>query len=236
MDTPALSPHAAAAAAATCAPAELLRTPRLRLREFAAGDEPALQRMHQDARLRSQLIDDAPLHDAAAAAHFVRRIAEVYRAWPGLGIWHCQLVASGSDRGAGSDGHAAPDAAGGAFVGWFSLMPMVGHAGEVELGSRLLPAYWGSGVALDGGEALLDHAFARLGLARVWGVCDSANRGARLCLGALGFGPGALAPYGGGAQALHHQVDAARFARALAQPRRRRLQQAAVRLRDAAAA
>lgn len=226
MDTLAPSPRPTAAATPGARlPAELLRTPRLRLREFAAGDEPALQRMHQDARLRSQLIDDAPLHDTATAAQFVRRIAEVYRAWPGLGIWHCQLPGQDSavDGDEGSDG--------GAFAGWFSLMPMDGHPGEVELGSRLLPAYWGSGVALDGGEALLDHAFARLGLARVWGVCDPANRGARMCLDALGFRPGAMAPYGDGGLALHHQVDAGRFRRALAQARRLRLQQAARRLR-----
>jgi hypothetical protein len=34
-------------------PAVLLRTPRLLLREFAPGDEPALQRMHEDPRLRA---------------------------------------------------------------------------------------------------------------------------------------------------------------------------------------
>lgn len=192
----------------------LLRTARLVMREFLPGDELALQRMHQDARLRAQLIDDAPLEQPATAALFVRRIRALYDAHPGLGIWHTRTLRDGS------------------FAGWFSLMPLAGHPGEVELGSRLLPAHWGSGLALDGGEALLRHAFERLQLARVWGVCDPANRGARLALAALGFGPGAMAPCPGGGPALHHQVDAARFRRAQARPRRERLQAAARTLRQ----
>lgn len=209
----ALAPTTQPVPLAPPAAAELLRTPRLVLREFAPGDEPALQRMHATPRLRTQLIDDAPLHEPATAALFVRRIAEVYRAHPGLGIWHAGLPAGGAQGGDG-------------FAGWFSLMPLPGHPGEVELGSRLLPLHWGSGLALDGGEALLHHAFDRLGLPRVWGLCAPANRGARLCLAALGFGPGVMAPCDGG-EALHHSVDAARFRRALALPRRRRLAQAA---------
>jgi RimJ/RimL family protein N-acetyltransferase len=220
MDALALSlrqPPARHQAVAAATPWELLRTARLALREFAPGDEPALQRMHQDARVRAQLIDDAPLQQAATAALFVRRMAEVYRAHPGLGIWHARSLV---------DGAAADDG----FAGWFSLMPLTGHPGEVELGSRLLPAHWGSGLALEGGEALLHHAFGRLRLSRVWGLCDPANRGARLALAALGFGPGAMAPCPGG-QALHHQVDAGRFHRALARSRRERLQHAARQLR-----
>lgn len=194
-------------------PTVLLRTPRLLLREFAPGDEAALQRMHDDPRLRAHLIDDAPLHEAATAALFVRRIATVYRAHPGLGIWHASAL---------GEGHAHD----GAFAGWFSLMPLPGHPGEVELGSRLLPLHWGSGLALEGGEALLQHAFGRLGLSRVWGLCAADNRGARLCLAALGFGPGVMAPCEGG-QALHHSLDAARFRRAMALPRHARRRQAA---------
>jgi RimJ/RimL family protein N-acetyltransferase len=194
-----------------------LQTPRLRLREFAPGDEPALQRMHQDPRLRAQLIDDAPLERPSAAALFVQRIAAVYRTRRGLGIWH---ASTGS----------------GEFAGWFSLMPLDGHAGEVELGSRLLPRHWGSGLALDGGEALLTHAFGSLGLPRVWGLCHPANRGARLCLAALGFGEGVMAACSSAAsgQALHHVVDGPRFQRARAQPRRQRLQRAAQMLRELA--
>jgi RimJ/RimL family protein N-acetyltransferase len=199
---------------------ELLCTARLVLREFAPGDEPTLQRMHQNERLRAQLIDDAPLHLADTAALFVRRMGELYRAQPGLGIWHARLLHDGAD-------------ASGGFAGWFSLMPLTGHPGEVELGSRLLPAHWGSGLALEGGQALLHHAFTRLGLPRVWGLCDPANRGARLALAALGFGPGEMAPCPGG-QALYHQIDATRFRRALARPRRERLQDAATQLRAVA--
>ena len=195
---------------------ELLRTGRLVLREFAPGDEGLLQRMHEDERLRAQLIDDVPLHEPAVAALFVRRIGEAYRTRPGLGIWHTRVASS--DR----------------FVGWFSLMPLDGHPGEVELGARLLPPFWGHGLALEGGEALLQHAFGRLGQARVWGLCHPDNRGARLCLAALGFGRGVMAPCESCAEgeALHHVVDAARWRRAMARSRQERLRQSARSLRE----
>lgn len=197
---------------------ELLRTGRLALREFAAGDEAALRRMHLDPRLRRHLIDDVPLQEPPVAARFVRRVAEVYRRHPGLGIWHTRLTGVATDDG---------------FAGWFSLMPLAGHPGEVELGARLLPSLWGHGLALEGGEALLQHAFRGLGLGRVWALCDPANRGARLCLAALGFGPGVMAPCEGceGGEAMHHVIDASRWRRAMARPRRERVQQAARRLR-----
>ena len=70
--------------------------------------------MHQDARLRSQLVDDAPLHDAATAARFVRRIAEVYRARTGLGIRCCPLYPGATMTALSPNRIAAPSPAGSA--------------------------------------------------------------------------------------------------------------------------
>jgi RimJ/RimL family protein N-acetyltransferase len=165
------------------------RTRRLVLREFAASDHDALVAMHSDPRLRAHLVDDYPLHQSAVVRVFLERIAQIYRRHEGLGIWHTTAL--------------EPQAR---FAGWFNLMPMAERPGEVEIGSRLLPLAWGSGLGLEGGELLLDHAFDDLGLKHVWGICHPANRSAQAVLAALGFVPLGVMPYDGG-QASHYRID-----------------------------
>jgi RimJ/RimL family protein N-acetyltransferase len=178
----------ARAVAAPFAPA-WARTRRLALREFAANDLDALLQMHRDPRLRAHLVDDYPLHDPAVAQLFLERMAQIYRHHEGLGIWYASQL--------------EPQAR---FAGWFNLMPMAERPGEVEIGSRLVPQAWGSGLALEGGELLLDHAADRLGLARVWGICHPGNRSAQAVLATMGFTPVGLMPYDGG-MACHYRIE-----------------------------
>jgi RimJ/RimL family protein N-acetyltransferase len=167
-------------------------TPRLVLREFdavGATDVAALVSMHEDPRLRAHLVDDYPLDVPAVARLFVQRLAQLYRRHEGLGIWRAGAL------------DPTPT-----FAGWFSLMPIAEMPGEVEIGSRLLPRFWGHGLALEGGELLLAHAFGDLRLDRVWGFCHPDNRPAQAVLAALGFAPAGLKPYDG-SLALHHHID-----------------------------
>lgn len=166
------------------------RTRRLALREFGPQDRDALVRMHGDPRLRAHLVDDYPMHDPAVVRVFLERLACIYRRHEGLGIWHATLL------------EPQP-----MFAGWFNLMPMAERPGEVEIGSRLRPQVWGSGLSLEGGELLLDHAFDHLVLATVWGVCHPANRSAQAVLAALGFEPLGLLPYDG-STACHYRIAA----------------------------
>ncbi len=184
------------------------RTPRLALREFRDGDEDALMAMHREPRLRQHLIDDYPLHEQNIARLFLQRIATLYREQEGLGIWHATLL------------RPPPR-----FAGWFSLMPMAGHEGDAEIGSRLLPHAWGLGLAMEGCERLLDHAFHTLRLARVCGVCHPGNRSAQAVLRALGFQPLGLAPYHG-RDASHWQLQAQAWPALAATPRRLRVRRA----------
>lgn len=180
-------------------------SPRLRLREFSPADAGEVQRLHADPRVRALLPDEQPLHDPCWAANFVACLADFYRRHPGLGIWRCAVpLADGGER----------------FAGWFSLMPMQASAeaaalgvqpGDVELGSRLLPQHWGSGLSLLGGEALLHHAFERQAVGAVWGICHPDNHPARACLAALGFSPRGAAPYEG-QLSDHHALAAADWA------------------------
>jgi RimJ/RimL family protein N-acetyltransferase len=214
VDTP-LQPRRPACAAAPCPPAALpwVDGSGLVLRRFVPGDAGDVAALHAWPAVRDQLVDDHPLDQPAIALDFVQRLQPFYQQHPGLGIWH------------------ASDAAG--FVGWFSLMPMASWPGAVELGSRLHPRAWGTGVAMNGGEAVLRHAFDALGQPAVWAACAPENRGARLCLGALGFKALTMAPYDT-RPALFHHLALAGWRSTLALPRRLRLRQAVAGARHAA--
>jgi RimJ/RimL family protein N-acetyltransferase len=75
----------------------------------------------------------------------------------------------------------------GTFVGvWFlSADPDDALAGEV--GWRLPRAAWRHGYAVEGASALLDHAFAALGLHRVWAEAMAVNARSRRVMDRLGM-------------------------------------------------
>ncbi len=193
------------------------RSDRLLLREFDAGDAADIQALHADPRVRALLPDAQPLHEAPWAQQFAACLADFYRHHPGLGIWRCDVPMGAAER----------------FAGWFSLMPVQSgrdapeylRDGDAELGSRLKPEHWGSGLALQGGAVLLDHAFDGLGLRTVWGICHPDNRNARACLRALGFLPRSRAPYEG-QLSDYHALDAATWSRIRSLNPRARLRQA----------
>jgi RimJ/RimL family protein N-acetyltransferase len=221
-------------------PAPWLRTRRLRLREFVAHDRLQLVRKHADERMRALLIDDRPLHRHDVCALFLARLGELYRRHAGLGIWHAERsVRRFSDAELADPdlrdvlsaealeelARPVPE-----FVGWFNLMPMPGREGEIELGARLMPCAWGVGLADEGGEALLEHAFATLGRERVWAVCHPRHEAVRGCVLALGFQDAGVRPYEG-APAHHWLVTRADWLEARALPRRERLRRAVASMR-----
>jgi RimJ/RimL family protein N-acetyltransferase len=93
------------------------------------------------------------------------RILRDYERYAGLGRW------------------AATEAATGAFVGWFGLEPRVRgdrpDPYDVELGYRLRRAVWGRGYATEGSRALIDKAFAELGVRRVYAETMAVNAASR---------------------------------------------------------
>lgn len=212
---------------------------RLRLREFVPADAAALVRMHREPRVRERLLDDYPLEQPAVAHLFIERLAALYRRHPGLGIWHAErrIVAAPADVAEARAAVAAGDVPAAllawvlrerwAFCGWFNLMPMPDASGRTEIGCRLLPEAWGTGLALEGAQALLQHAFGPLALPEVWGVCDPAHRPVHAVLLSLGFVAAGVRDYGGQAAAMF-RIDAAGARAAAATPLRER-RRAAVR-------
>jgi RimJ/RimL family protein N-acetyltransferase len=182
-------------------------TPRLRLRRFSPGDRDDVVALHRDPRVRTLLVDDHPLEQPARAAQLLLGLQRIYQQHPGLGIWHAQQHraaepdALAAAQAAVAAGELAPDALrwlqGGRwlFCGWFSLMPMSQHPQRVEIGCRLLPQAWGSGLVLEGGQQLLDHAFGAQNLAEVWAACHPEHRSVKAVLLTLGFVACGRQPY-----------------------------------------
>jgi RimJ/RimL family protein N-acetyltransferase len=182
---------------------------KLRLREFVAADAAEVQGLHADPRVRALLPDAQPLHELRWAEAFTACLADFYRRHPGLGIWRCAVPVDGGES----------------FAGWFSLMPVPARPGTAELGSRLLPGQWGSGLALAGGEVLLRHAFGTLALPTVWGICHPDNHSARACLEALGFTPHGRDLYEGQLSDFH-ALDASTWSTVQSLSHRERLRRA----------
>ena len=182
---------------------------RLRLREFALSDVTDLARMHQDPRVRAQLVDDLALDDLTTASGFVAGMQAFYRQYEGRGIW-CAERAIPADADAAAEAqaaHAAGDIDDGLlayvmaptwrFCGWFSLVHVLDAPDQIEIGARLAPEAWGNALALDGGDWLLARAFADTARTEVYGYCAPDNRSAAHCLRVLGFDRVGNAPYNG---------------------------------------
>ncbi len=191
----------------------ILQTSRLRLREFNPGDLASLTHMHRDPRVRALLVDDYPLHDTDSALAFIAALGRIYRSHEGFGIWHSECLV---------DGRWWP-------CGWFNLLPLdeadCNDTSEAEIGCRLLPQHWGTGLALDGGQLLLAHAFESLALSRVLGLCHPNNRSVKLTLLTLGFQPRAERDYAG-QRASQFVMDAAQWRATGGQTPRLRTRQA----------
>ena len=73
------------------------------------------------------------------------------------------------------------------FVIGFAGLKWLVELGEVDLGYRFLPAYWGVGLATEAGEAVLRYGFERLGLRRVIGLVMPENTASIRVLEKLGL-------------------------------------------------
>jgi RimJ/RimL family protein N-acetyltransferase len=72
--------------------------------------------------------------------------------------------------------NAEPD---GRFLGWFGLLVDSVDPLVVELGYRLRRSEWGRGLATEGSRALIEHAFARAGAAKVVAETMAVNTASR---------------------------------------------------------
>ncbi len=133
----------------------ILETPRLVLREFDDDDVEAYYRMGIEPELL-RYTNRVPLRDREHALEMLRSRRQTDYQKRGYGRWACVLKASGEVIG---------------FCGPRYLEDL----GEVEIGYRLLTAYWGRGLATEAAAACLAHGFGELGLSRIIGLVDPEN-------------------------------------------------------------
>lgn len=144
-----------------------LETSRLLLRRFTGVDVDDLASLLGDPRVMRYIDDTRPIPREVVADQTLPGILREYDELPdGFGRFAAVRRSTGD------------------FVGFVSLRPAnsVGLDGGTELGYRLLPAHWGHGYATEGARALVDSAFADLGVDRVVATTMTVNAGSRRVL------------------------------------------------------
>jgi len=155
-----------------------LATPRLELRPFREGDLDDLYAMDSDDRVMRYLANGLKGRTREECERSLARMVDSAVTRPGYGL----LRASCRD--------------GGGFVGGCGLFALP-EAGEVEIAYRLPHACWGQGYATEMARAVLAHAFASMGLARVIGLTWPENVASQRVLEKIGMRPEADAEHYG---------------------------------------
>ena len=127
-----------------------LETQRLLLRRFTQEDSQNLVELDSDPEVMRFINGGRATPRDEIENDVLPAFLGHYERYAGYGFW------------------AAVEKPTGRFVGWFHLRPAEGAPpGELELGYRLRRSAWGKGYATEGSRALIDKAFAELGVERV---------------------------------------------------------------------
>jgi RimJ/RimL family protein N-acetyltransferase len=147
-----------------------LRTDRLLLRRFTEDDVENLVSLDADPEVMRLLTGGKPTPREVVEHELLPALLQDYDRFASLGRW------------------AALDSATGEFIGSFSLTPREGGSGdEVELGYRLRRSACGKCYATEGSRALVDKAFAKLGVQRIYAETMAVNTASRRVLEKAGL-------------------------------------------------
>ena len=130
-----------------------LRTRQLYLKPCRAADLGAVQELWTDPSVRRFLFDDRCLSGEEAQA-ILERSAVTFQE-RGYGVWLAFGEGGGPPRG---------------FAGLLES-----SKGPPNLVVGMKPVWWGQGLGTEAGRAVLDHAFATLGLQEVMADVDEPN-------------------------------------------------------------
>jgi RimJ/RimL family protein N-acetyltransferase len=145
-------------------------TARLVLRRWRAEDLDAYARMAADPEVM-RFVGGVRSRDGAALD-----LARMEEHWErhGFGLWAAELRSSSEVIG---------------FVGLSEPAFIPELIGSVEVGWRLERAFWGRGLATEGGRAALDAAFGELELEEVCSIIHPDNAASRRVAEKLGMDP-----------------------------------------------
>ena len=133
----------------------ILETDRLLLRKYVEEDAEAFFELNSDPKVL-RFVPDKQLLDVEQARQILidHPIAD-YRKY-GFGRGACVLKRTGQQIG-------------------FAGLKYLEELDEVDIAYRLLPAYWGQGLATEAALAAVGYGFAKLGLKRIIGLAMPEN-------------------------------------------------------------
>ena len=127
-------------------------TARIKLRHFELRDAPDLLRMDTDPEVMRYL--EPPDYTLEKEEMVVGKVREYYERYPGYGAFTAELIETGQ------------------YVGWFSLKHLhpPAKSDEIEIGYRMLPEFWGQGLATEVASSLVHYGFNNFPLEFICGV------------------------------------------------------------------
>lgn len=132
----------------------LLETERLILREFIPEDLQLIFSLDSDRRVMEFIRPPSKTIEEANATY--NKIMTTRSKHPLFGNWVAVLRESHEP------------------IGWFCLKDLDNTA-EIEVGYRLLHAFWGNGYATEGAKALITYGFTTCNLSAIVGVTSLTN-------------------------------------------------------------
>lgn len=143
-------------------------TERLNFRLVSPADAAALDTLNCAPGVM-RFLDRTPPTIEHIREHSIPEMLRIAAEFPGFGQWIATVKTTGE------------------FIGWFELEPNHPNQGDVEIGYRLLPDYWGQGLASEGASELLRYAFENLGAARVTAITMAVNTPSRKVMERIGL-------------------------------------------------
>lgn len=133
----------------------LINTPRLTIREFKASDLNDFANIVADKEVMRFSVSGQLNKEQAKV--YLERILDHYHQH-GYGLW--ALIHNEHQH----------------LIGFSGLInQQIDNELKVELGYRLIPSYWGQGLALEANQAIIQYAFKNLGLDSLISIIDPAN-------------------------------------------------------------
>ena len=133
----------------------IFETDRLLVRQYVEEDGEAFFRLNTDPQVLRYVPDQALQSVEQARQLLIDHPIADYRKH-GFGRGACILKSTGEQIG-------------------FAGLKFLDELGEVDVAYRLLPAYWGQGLATEAARASVRYGFAELGLRRIVGLVMPEN-------------------------------------------------------------
>ena len=140
-------------------------TSRLAFRHFRQEDFPQILQLNRDPKVMTYFPE---MRSEDEIKMDFDRYLNYHLSHPGYGYWHTSLRHQNQ------------------FIGFF-IVKVLPETGETEIGYRLLPQYWGQGLATEGAIAMVKYARDQLKVKRVVGVANPENQASRRVLEKAGL-------------------------------------------------